>query len=461
MKIKKRSTKPKCSPIFNINSIMRIWLAVAITTVCLFFVQMTKLHNSFPPRKEYNPPTENRSAKNEQLNYSQAPTIAYAVSVTACSKEQVLMDGAAILRHSIHLNSIQNPASKSKYNYQMIAIIHPQAMSCIASEFEALGYQVYERDTPVKVSEIQGDFLREKVESNGCCGEKEFIKLWSLSFIDFPVVVHLDLDTVVFRPMDGLFDAMLHPSPAQKLNIPESRWKLDEGSIQPMWTDHDVPNDIQAYFTRDYNMANPNLKYRHVGVQGGFFIVKPDLEQFEEYKSIIRIGDYTEHAGWGGKHYGPFYGAMTFQGILPYYYDELHPNTAVELNRCFYNAMGDNPRVNPTKNNVVSGLCRDGREDCEDCREMHVDQVVTAHFTLCQKPWLCIGHDQDLLQHRLCRKMHEKWFEIRADLEGGEGNGKHDVAQFSGFCKGPGKRGYIPLNLGKIPSHKLENALKQ
>ena len=391
----------------------------------------------------------------ERNSISDSITIGYAVSVTGCSNDQALIDAAAVLRHSIHINSIRNdadskfeaPPSSSKYNYQMLAIVHPNAMGCIAEELEHLGYQIHEKDIPVPVDQIEGKFLREKVVTNGCCGEKEFIKLWSFTLTQYPIVVHLDLDTVVFKPLDPLFDMMLTP-------ISERTESLSN-SISPMWTDTDrpLPENINAYFTRDYNMANPKKKEKHVGVQGGLFIVKPDMARFEDLKQIIKKGDFQPGTGWGGLNFGPFYGAMTFQGIIPYFYDAVHPNTAVELNRCFYNNMGDNPRTNPTRNNIVSGDCRDGREDCEDCREVNVEDVSTAHFTLCQKPWLCMSHSSDQLQHRLCRKMHHKWFQIRADLEGKTGDGHYDLDHFAGFCSSNGKDGYIPLNTKDISKY--------
>lgn len=52
-------------------------------------------------------------------------------------------------------------------------------------------------------------------------------------------------------------------------------------------------------------------------------------------------------------------------GFVAYFYDKIRPNTAVELNQCRYNHMGKAG---------ISGIggCRDGGEECEDCR-------VTVH----------------------------------------------------------------------------------
>lgn len=163
---------------------------------------------------------------------------------------------------------------------------------------------------------------------------------------------------------------------------------------------------------------------------------------------------------------------MTFQGIIPYFYDHLHPGTGVELNRCVYNNMADNPRDEPTRNDIVSGRCRDGynRQDkhdiCEDCRSHPIDNVVTTHFTLCQKPWECLPQDADRIQERLCRKFHREWYRVREDLEtsiwGREPiqltntediikarGGAFEIEHFRGYCNGHGKNGYIKV---KIPN---------
>ena len=40
--------------------------------------------------------------------------------------------------------------------------------------------------------------------------------------------------------------------------------------------------------------------------QGGFLVVRPSMERFEEYKAIIRKGDHTGGGGWGGSHIGRY-----------------------------------------------------------------------------------------------------------------------------------------------------------
>ena len=194
-------------------------------------------------------------------------------------------------------------------------------------------------------------------------------------------------------------------------------------------------------------MVGVGRKYKPV--QGGFLVLRPSMDVYNEFVSIIKEGDFRAKGGWGGL-VGPFHGSMTFQGIIPYYYDALHPGQAVELNRCVYNQMADNPRDGKTVNDILHGNCRTGQTDCEDCRSRPIDDVVTAHFTLCQKPWLCLPQDQDIIQQRLCRKLHHEWHRIRADLEQSWGrsqigSGSYQVDHFYGHCSHSGKGGYLPI----------------
>ena len=207
--------------------------------------------------------------------------------------------------------------------------------------------------------------------STSCCGEKELIKLEAYTLTDHPIVVHLDLDTLVLQPLDDLYDVMLGKSTS------------DASKIAVMWPDQTIPEQVNAVFTRDYNMVGPGTEYKPV--QGGFLVLRPSMDTYKAFVDIVREGDFRSNHGWGGK-VGPFYGSMTFQGIIPYYYDYLHPGTSLELNRCVYNQMCDNPRDKRTENDIVHGNCRTGEKDCEDCRSRPLEDVKTSHFTLCQKP---------------------------------------------------------------------------
>mmetsp|Transcript_207 Transcript_207/g.477 ORF Transcript_207/g.477 Transcript_207/m.477 type:complete len:500 (-) Transcript_207:321-1820(-) len=407
-------------------------------------------------------------------------TIGYAVTVSGCPKDNGsrgdfgagISDGAAVLKHSIHLNSIQNHQSQSMYDYKMYALVHPEAESCARPALEPLGYEILLRDVPVPLEEIEGKFLREKVPSNGCCGEKEFVKIHAYTLIQHPVVVHLDLDTLVLKPMDRLYDVMINGAPKDGSN-----GEIDVAFGDPLISStSSSDSQINAFFTRDYNMAHSGQK--HVGAQGGFLVLRPSLDVYDEFVAIIRKGDFHPNKGWGGLGFGPFYGSMTFQGIIPYFYDHLHPGTGVELNPCVYNNMAHNPRDKATKNDIVSGRCRDGynrpdkHDECEDCRSRPFGDVFTTHFTLCQKPWECLPQSGDRIQERLCRKFHAEWYRVREDLEtkmwGRKSvqltnadevvklrGGRYQTEHFRGYCKQHGKNGYIKVD---IQSQKLASS---
>jgi hypothetical protein len=344
-------------------------------------------------------------------------TIAYATSVTKCSSgNDVLMDQASVLMYSIHKSSFRVPTSGSRYDYDLFVFLHTEAAEC-KDQLEKIGWTVLIKDTPVEVEEIRGN-LKQYVKTASCCGEKEFLKLYSYTLTDYPVVVHFDLDVIVLQNMDELYDSMIDgpSSPARS-------------KVAAMWQQaSEFPENIEGFFTRDYNMVMPGQRRVHqIGVQGGFIIVKPNLNYFEEYRQIIIEGNYTVAFGWGDKlAYGGFYGAAQIQGLCSYFFGHMRPNTTIELNRCIYNSMADNPHSD------LSGLtrCRTMQplEECEDCRLTKVSLIKTAHLTVCQKPWGCQayeGHPQELREkflagkeaYPICSQMHNAWFKFRQELE--------------------------------------------
>jgi hypothetical protein len=149
-----------------------------------------------------------------------------------------------VLKHSIHLASIHGNLG-GRYDYKMSAIYHPDAATCVLP-LAKLGYELVRRDTPVKVEEIKGDWIRERIRQNGCCGEKEIIKLEAYTFTEFPVIVHLDLDVIILKPLDDLFDAMIGN------NNDDSRLS----KVARMWPDGLVPEQINAFFTRDCKLTS-------------------------------------------------------------------------------------------------------------------------------------------------------------------------------------------------------------
>lgn len=254
-----------------------------------------------------------------------------------------------------------------------------------------------------------------------------------------PVVVHLDLDVLINKPMDDMLDFMMNPKKYQ--NSPELLAK-----IPIMWPEKKIPDDISLVFTKDYNVVAP--KRHDKPYQGGFFVIKPSIDTYNEFLNILREGDYDVKHGWGGK-VGPFHGGMTIQGLLPWYYQYLHPGRSVELNRCKYNNMNDKPFL---ERNNGSRPCRTNEDKCEDCRFTNEDDIFTFHFTICQKPWSCLNFRENMDEFRLCRVMNRKWYTLRSEMEAswgrsGIGPGVLLPDQYKGFCNRIGQKGYQPIRL--------------
>jgi hypothetical protein len=214
--------------------------------------------------------------RSNNINAVKPVTIGWAVTITGCGSDPIT-EGAAVLKHAVHLTSIHGTKG-GKYDYKMYAIYHPQGEKC-ALTLKDLGYELVQRKTPVAVKDIEGKFLREKIvsifhdyfvwlssyfvgdvydinssrtfalvssilftkEKNGCCGEKELVKLEAYTLTDHPIVVHLDLDVVVFKPMDALFDMMLT----------DSKNDRDTSNVPIMWPELPQPEKVNAFFTRD------------------------------------------------------------------------------------------------------------------------------------------------------------------------------------------------------------------
>lgn len=127
-------------------------------------------------------------------------------------------------------------------------------------------------------------------------------------------------------------------------------------------------------------------------------------------------------------------------GLAAYYY-EVESTTGVEVSRCEYNNMVDNPKTK-------EGVCRDGSAggDCEDCRYVTPSSVHSCHFTICAKPWTCQDYFSD--KQALCKDFHTKWFETRRDYEESVGTwdpSRYSGSKYGGFCKGEGAKNYIAI----------------
>lgn len=245
-------------------------------------------------------------------------TIAYVISVTSCQRNSTnVLDGAAILGHSIHLAS-----QRSAYDYARYAFVYkPDAADCVP-QLEALGWTTKVTETlPVDVEKIQDPELQEWVNKKGCCGVKEFMKLYVYTLDDHPIAVHFDTDVLLLQPMDALFHTMLN----QHQSLPDNHVMFQK---QPSST-------TGFYFTRDYYQGSSYTDDpSQYGVQGGFLVVKPNRTVYNELTSRLMMNETYHYArGWSNLGHTGFWGASQIQGYLSYVYEHVYPGRGIELNR--------------------------------------------------------------------------------------------------------------------------------
>ncbi len=276
----------------------------------------------------------NRNKINQRnKNGDNQNTIAYVVAITSCNGHEKdatfqIAEGASVLQHSIHINSIRynqnhnnnNNSISSTFDYQMYAFYHPDAVACAIPLLE-FGYIIEARPTPVNVADIQNEMLRERIVKNGCCGEKELIKLEAFTLTQYPLVVMLDIDTLILAPLDRLFQFLLlgpHDDRTTKTtttlmdddllyypNKPASSGRNANVTTIPSLT----TSTIDFLYTTDYGMVRP---YQYIKpVQGGFVILRPNQTVYHDFVRIVQEGDFQfdgdGEGGWGGRT-GRFWG---------------------------------------------------------------------------------------------------------------------------------------------------------
>ena len=333
---------------------------------------------------------------------SKKKKIAYAITVT---KDGPFLDGALVLGYAAK----KAHRNLSKYEAELVAFVVPSVIKA-RPILQSFGWRVLEKGLPVALDEIENKDYAMRMKDSGCCGADEFLKLWSYTLTEYHRVVHLDMDSIIFQNMDELYEDSL---------------------------------DKEMLYTGDYNMKGGSPV---APAQGGFLVVRPSLERFQEFCTIIRKGDHSS-AGWEGSRIGNFWGGQTIQGIVPFFYHVKHPGYAKELDRCVYNCMVDNPYRPHTD------ICLDGKSTCRDCRLQSPAKVKSAHFTICQKPWTCCEHLNPKNQV-LCEVLHDKWFALRDELERDLGLDtsyrKASTSRYKkslGMCTGYGDSKYLPIPL--------------
>lgn len=341
----------------------------------------------------------------------------------AGTSELAFRDIAAVIQLSVHRNSAENPASGSRFHYQMYAAVHPKATVCTdratgkvidrVSVLEDLGYKVKICHEPVYIKEVRGLEFLQYARNDGYYGIRDYIRLNAFNLVEHPVVVVLDLTTLILQPMDQLFAPLIG-----------------------------VETSMKAFYAKDYSAVT--VQTLQTGID--FLIAKPSVSVYDELIGRLREERFQGEKGWGGLGFGGFNGAMTTGGLLRFFYEHMHSGAADELDSCIVNHNED-PYI------AVDGVlkCRNVNT-CQDCRSSAMDDIKVASFTVCNAPWSCEEHDSRRNENRLCFLYGLTWFDHRKELEEqwpgfrvADRSGPYKRDQFYGFCNEKGYEGYVPM----------------
>jgi hypothetical protein len=243
--------------------------------------------------------------------------------VTALTKVNVDYMGLALV---LQQSVIDNGGD---HPWDFVCIVPSDAKAEELKPMTEKGWKLLRTDLPVKVSQIEGP-LKTVIEHSGCCGPSELIKLKVFSLTDYRRALFFDADALVMRPLDHL------------VNTDATQYVLDDGLGGGC-------------------------------INGGFLATTPSESVYDGLVATVHKGDFdTRGRAWGGKNVGWCWGGQTFQGVVPYYFKYIHNSTFEPLDNWHYNNMGKHSPNRPGEDIPFKGP---------------IDDVVTAHFTWCQKPF--------------------------------------------------------------------------
>jgi len=366
-----------------------------------------------------------------------AQKVAYVIPIVSCKEGNVpddaaLYDAAAVLAHSIRKNSVSDPHSKSQYSYDLIAMFHPEVVTCEGNNrallLKSLGYKIMVMDIPVPLTDIQGAFLRNSIVKVGGGGEKDWIKINVFSLHHYAIAVLLDIKTIILQPLDELFNLF---SRQQDDLVP-----VFSGEVVPTAKTHkDIqPSVLNLLFARVYTTVEP--QNFATGINTAFLVLRPSLDIFNEMKTVLATGSYNYANGWGSQaDKSSYYRSAQTRGFLAYFFTDIQPHTSLEIDRCVYGNIADIPyiRVEGAK------VCRDtqlpfGGDNCRDCRDAPIENIRSIEFGACGDPWSC---GPVHLMTPTCKNFHALWHQLRMDL--GDLVGRHP-------CAGTGYENYEKLS---------------
>ena len=142
----------------------------------------------------------NRELFNGSLTYANQTAkkkVAYAITVT---KDGPFLDGALVLGYAAKRVHDSSKGFNSIYDADLVAFVAPGVVQA-RPILQQHGWRILEKELPVELEDIVNKEYAERMRNSGCCGASEFLKLWAYTLTDYERVIHLDMDSIIFKNM--------------------------------------------------------------------------------------------------------------------------------------------------------------------------------------------------------------------------------------------------------------------
>ena len=146
----------------------------------------------------------NRELFNGSLTFadqSAKKKVAYAITVT---KDGPFLDGALVLGYAAKRVHDSSKGFNSIYDADLVAFVAPGVVQA-RPILQQHGWRILEKELPVELEDIVNKEYAERMRNSGCCGASEFLKLWAYTLIDYHRVIHLDMDSIIFKNMVTMY----------------------------------------------------------------------------------------------------------------------------------------------------------------------------------------------------------------------------------------------------------------
>lgn len=245
------------------------------------------------------------------------------------------------------------------------ALVHPMANFCPVQGtsgelydrtklFQSQNYNVEILGHPITDIDLKetNPYIADNIELDVGIRDSMKLQIWTLT--SHPIAILMDLDTILQKPLDENIDSLLE-DPA-----------------------------LKGYYIRSV----PDAISNESGVDTGFLIIKPSLQEFDNIVNSYINTPFDPISGWNGEGHHRFVGGMGISGFLSYYFSK--DEGYVQLNRCIY------------ANNV----------DDECLETVDISEVIVAkdYEKVCGDPLKCPYDHPDWSAKKLdaCHQLHRK-----------------------------------------------------